>query len=66
MSREREIIRDLEWFSELLKNVLVECGERQWEDIKIRDYYEDAIVAILQEIKTDIANQNDKAKEETF
>ena len=66
MSREREIIRDLERLSELLENVLVKCGERQWEDIKIRDYDEDAIVAILQEIKTDIANQNDKAKEETF
>lgn len=66
MSREREIIRDLEWFSELLKNVLVECGERQWEDIKIRDYYEDALVGILQEIKADIAIQSDKAREETF
>ncbi len=66
MSREREVIRDLEWFSELLKNVLVECGERQWEDIKIRDYYEDAIVTILQEVKTDIREQNDKAREEAF
>ena len=66
MSRERKVVRDLEWFSELLKNVLVECGERQWEDIKIRVYYEDAIVAILQEVKADIAGQNDKAREATF
>lgn len=66
MSREREIIRDLEWFSGLLKNSLVECGERQWEDIKIRDYYEDAIFGILQEVKADIAIQSDKAREDIF
>lgn len=66
MSREHEIIRDLEWFSELLENVLVKCGERHWEDIKFRDYYDDVIVATLQEVKADIAIQSDKAREEAF
>lgn len=58
-----EVIRDIDWLVSLLRNVLVETNERDWEDMKMKDYYEKEIVSMIEELQDQRQDRVDTLKE---
>ena len=58
-----EVIRDIDWLVGLLRNILVETNERDWEDMKMKDYYEKEIVSMIEELQDQRQDRVDTLKE---
>lgn len=58
-----EVIRDIDWLVGLLRNVLVETCDRDWEDMKMKDYCEKELVAMIEELQEQRQDRADTLKE---
>lgn len=58
-----EVIADIDWFISLLRDVLIRTCDKDWEDMKMKDYYEKEIVSMIEELQDQRHDRVDNLKE---